>query len=327
MATTITPVTGAGCLYTQQGIGTSPGYDAVDERRSNSGGIQEGVYAAGSFEVTQRAAGVNLSVDIAASTHENGIAAYVAGDSIVGQALYQIPPHTGVINEAITAAHATNPRVDRVVLEIQDNVHDASGQNRAQVRVIAGTASGGATLDNLTGAAAVPSNCLLLADVHVPALDTTIANSQIRDRRKWARGAYATAKGSNAGNNTTTSAVLAELSTYTKRIECSGAPLCVEFTARAWHSIATGTVQFVVDEDGVTKETIIATSWDINEPANFTLIAEYTPTAGSHLVKIKWANPAGAGTATLENNSGLVPKFCVSEIVRQNTGNNATTSG
>jgi hypothetical protein len=68
-----------------------------------------------------------------------------------------VPPHTAVINEAITTANATNPRIDQVVLEIKDTTHDASGSNLAQTRVVTGTATGGATLDNRTGAAALPS--------------------------------------------------------------------------------------------------------------------------------------------------------------------------
>src|SRR5262245_29233838 len=103
MATTISPGTGHAPLFTQAGTGASPGYDAIDHRRAWSAGLQEGVYSAGAFEVTQRGLGANLSVDIAASTHEHGIAALVQGDAISGQGLYTVAPHSGVINEAIGA--------------------------------------------------------------------------------------------------------------------------------------------------------------------------------------------------------------------------------
>jgi hypothetical protein len=87
--------------------------------------------------------------------------------------LYPVPPHSAVINETITAAHASLPRVDAVILELQDNTHDASGGNLARTRVVAGTATAGATLDNARdgshGGATIPSNALHLADILVGA--------------------------------------------------------------------------------------------------------------------------------------------------------------
>jgi hypothetical protein len=121
-----------------------------------------------------------MSVDIAAST---GDGALVQGDSVTAQGLYTVPPHTAVINEAITAAHATLPRLDQIVLEALDDTHAGGGLNKARIRVINGTATAGATLDNRTGAAALPSSCLRLADVLVGAADTSITTAEIRDRR------------------------------------------------------------------------------------------------------------------------------------------------
>ena len=57
-----------------------------------------------------------MSVDIAAST---GDGARVQGDAVTFQGLYRIAAHTAVINEVITAAHATLPRNDLVVLEAE----------------------------------------------------------------------------------------------------------------------------------------------------------------------------------------------------------------
>lgn len=141
MATTIAPSLGHAPLVTQQGIGTTPGYDAIDLRRMGIGDYQEGVMEDLSYMVVQRAAGgAAMFVDIGANAapSANGVAAYVQGDAVTGQGLYPVPAHTAVITEAITTAHATLPRIDIVVLEILDNVHDASGSNLARVRVIAG---------------------------------------------------------------------------------------------------------------------------------------------------------------------------------------------
>ena len=287
-------------------------------------GFQEGVYAAGSYEVVQRAAGANMSVDVNANVHENGIGALVQGDTVVGQGLYVVPPHSAVINETISAAHATLPRVDIVVLEIQDNVHDATGGNLARTRVIAGTATSGATLDNRTGAPALPANCLLLADVHIPATDTTIANSQIRDRRKWARGFNSTVEPSDISAAPGTG-TWADIGTAT-RVECSGIPLRASVTAIVGHvtSGAQISLRFLFDGaafDGITANhdvRVIDNTQNYHHSIDRRIAA---PPAGSHLVLPQY-KPNVAST-TVVNNIEVV----LEESVRQNTANNTTTSG
>lgn len=180
MTTTISASLGQGPL-TQQGVGTTPGYDAITIRRiAETDEVGEGVTTYGSYRVSQRGAGANMSVDVNMDAY-----AYVRGDAVSLQSLYKIPPHNATINETVSTADATNPRVDRVILECKDTTHDASGSNLAQTRVVAGTPTGGATLDNLSGAAAVPSSALLLADVLVGAAVSSITNANIRDRRAF----------------------------------------------------------------------------------------------------------------------------------------------
>lgn len=183
MTTQISPSIGHG-PWTQGGPGATPGFDAQDFRRSVTGHQRgEGVSTYNSFRVSQRAAGANLSVDVNMDEM-----AFVRGDSVSQQHIYDVAPHASTINEVIAAADATNPRIDRVVLQVLDTTHDASGSSLAQTRVITGTPTGGATLDNLTGAGSVPSSALLLADVLVAATDTAISNSEIRDRRAFVAG-------------------------------------------------------------------------------------------------------------------------------------------
>jgi hypothetical protein len=134
-----------------------------------------------------------MGVDIASTTHSNGVSAVISGDSIAAQGPYVVPPHASVIQEAITTAHPTNPRIDRVVLEVKDNTVDAGGSNLVQTRVIAGTPSSGATLANLTGVAALPDSAITLAYVFVGATVTSIANAVIQDARPKRRGATAIA--------------------------------------------------------------------------------------------------------------------------------------
>lgn len=350
MTTNISPALGGAALFTQAGRGTSPGYDAIDRRRAYGGPLQEGVMAATSFEVVQRAAGANLSVDITANAADagSGVAAYVQGDAVTGQGLYAVPAHTAVINEAIAAAHATLPRVDIVVLEVLDNTHDASGSNLSRVRVITGTASSGATLDNRTGAASLPSSCLLLADVHVPATDTTISNSQIRDRRKWARGAFrrivrnanGAADGTLNAQYTTTSSTIAliDATNLAPRIECTGVPVRVtlvgEFTGSA---ITNHYWSPQVDSAGVDGMTSVGVNPgtgagglqisvdDTNYRPTPFLQWTFVPSAGSHIIAPAWAS--GSGTLGLYANAARPCAWIVEEIVKQDAANNQTTTG
>lgn len=331
MTTTISPSLGAAPLFTQQGTGASPGYAAVDLRRHiSAASLQEGVYAATDFEVVQRAAGANLSVDIGGAMAAGGSFALVQGDTVNGQGLYVVAAHSATINEAIAAADATNPRVDQVILEIQDNVHDASGGNLARVRVLTGTPTVGATLDNRTGAAALPGSALLLADVHVPALDTTIANTQIRDRRKWARGAYSRLV-RTAGNYTTASAALVEIdaTNLKPRIECSGAPLRVLMSGVVSNNTNATNCNLGLFLDGAGIDTtggleiVTVPTAGYNQPV--ALRYEAVPAAGSHRFSPTFST--NGGTLTLNGTSSNPLIVTIEEVVRQNTANNATTSG
>lgn len=136
-----------------------------------------------SFKVVQRAAGANMSVDVGAAGVLNR--AYVRGSTVADQGLYRVD-FTGASNLDIAAADPTNPRIDQIYLAVEDQQH-AGANNQATVRVVTGTATGGATLDNRTGVGAAPAGMgsILLADVLVAALDTSIINAEIRDRRPF----------------------------------------------------------------------------------------------------------------------------------------------
>jgi hypothetical protein len=100
--------------------------------------------------VTQRAAGANMSVDVAAGTVE------VAGTQVAV---------TGV-NVAVGAAHATLPRFDLVVVT-----------NAGVVSVVAGTASANPCDP------AIPASRAVLAEIYVPAAVTSIITSYLVDKR------------------------------------------------------------------------------------------------------------------------------------------------
>lgn len=184
MSTQIVPSVGAGLLFSQGGIGASPGYAAIDDRRSDAVAVAQGIINAGAYLVTQRGAGANQSVDIAASAGT----ACIAGTTIGNQGVYTVPPHSAVINEVIAAADPTNPRIDQVILRAYDNTIDGSGNNFARTEVLTGTPTVGATLVNRTGAAALSANAIRLADVLVPAASASVTNANIKDRRPRTRG-------------------------------------------------------------------------------------------------------------------------------------------
>jgi hypothetical protein len=71
-----------------------------------------------------------------------------------------------------------------VIAEVRDSVF-AGAFNDWRLRVVAGTPTAGATLDNRNGAATLPNNSVLLADVLVAAANSSITDAEIRDRRPF----------------------------------------------------------------------------------------------------------------------------------------------
>jgi hypothetical protein len=179
---TVVPALGYGLLMSQ--TGPSAGYSAVDDRRQFPDLLTgEGVSTYESFRVQQRGAGANMSVDIGQDER-----AWIRGDSIALQGSYCVPPSAATLNVDVPAASASNPRLDLVVLEALDDAHDVGGLSLARVRVVAGTPTSGSTLDNRTGAAALPASSLHLADILVAISDTSITTAEIRDRRAFIAG-------------------------------------------------------------------------------------------------------------------------------------------
>lgn len=154
-------------------------YDAQDLRMLvDQMQFGEGVMGRDDFRVIQRVAGANMSVDI-----EPGDV-FVRGDDVARQGFYRVV-NDARANLAIAAAHATLPRLDQIVARVYDSSVTGSSDIPA-LESIAGTATGGATLDNRTGAASLPAGACLLADVLVAAADTSITTAEIRTRRPFA---------------------------------------------------------------------------------------------------------------------------------------------
>jgi hypothetical protein len=207
-----------------------------------------------------------------------------------------------------------------VILQVRDNTHDALGANDARVRILTGTATGGATLDNRTGAPALPVNSIRLADVLVPAADTTISNAQIRDRRQWAKGAYffvrrnANAAAGNDYTTASTSAVEIDTTNLKPRIECSGRPLRVTLHA-SFTGSATLTLNHYLFVDGAdTSGTNDTTTQTLGVGSNelTAVTIEITPTTGSHLIAPAWQ--VSANTATMLARATMAARFTIEEL-------------
>jgi hypothetical protein len=89
----------------------------------------------------------------------------------------------GVINDAdvtlsLTTAHATLPRIDRIVFKVEDSQYSGSN-NTSSLAVVTGTPAGS------PAAPSTPANAISLATVMVVALDTTIVNADITDTRTY----------------------------------------------------------------------------------------------------------------------------------------------
>ena len=154
---------------------------AKELRRFSEEGNGVGVNGMPDFDVTFNA---GLTVNVAP-----GIA-YVRGLSTLEQGMYRCYHGSSTPTVTLTAAHATLPRLDQIVLIVQDANEDGGANNRGFLDVVTGTATSGATLDNRNGAANLatqPSPTMIrLADVLVNANNSpALSNSNIRDRRPY----------------------------------------------------------------------------------------------------------------------------------------------
>ena len=171
-------------------------YTAWDLRKAHDNvSVGPGVADYESFRVLQTQSGANLGVDIG-KTAVGFMRAWVRGSTRGGQGLYRIDntdttaptadTYLAQLTDGVsfTVGDATNPRVDQVILEVLDQQHVGSS-NLAQIRVLVGTPTATASLDNRLGVATLPASCILLADVLMPISQATVVTANIRDRRAF----------------------------------------------------------------------------------------------------------------------------------------------
>lgn len=293
----------------------------AEDRHMHESFLQEGVVGAGDYKVTP--GGASLQWSVAAGV------AWVQGDTAARQGIYP-QVNDAAVTGTVAPGHATLPRLDQVILQIADSsVTGAS--NTPTLSTLAGTATSGATLDNRTGAASLPATALLLADVLVPAAQSgVLTTAMIRDRRKWARGAYkrivrnANAAAGNDYTVTGTTPAAIDATNLTTRIEASGLPLRLRLTGIFTHTIVGSVIILSIQQDGsvVDGQTQVAslTVAAASQQMPVTLVYDFVPTAGSHVYVPFWTGGA-SGTATLFARSGIPVGFSVEELFRQNADN------
>lgn len=131
----------------------------------------------GGLLVSQRGAGANMSVDIAAGY------AIVPGGDISLQGSY-LCISDAVLNVVVPAAPPSGTRVHRVVAQVRDHLSN-SGLYAANVynwvlNLLADTG---------TGTPALPASAISLALVSVSAAQSSVTGANITDQRAWARWA------------------------------------------------------------------------------------------------------------------------------------------
>lgn len=146
------------------------------------------------------------------------------------------------------------------------------------------------------------------------------------DRRPWARGAfYKIVPTSSPSTTSSSSTPLTPASDWSARLECSGAPMLIEFGGSGFtHTTSGGILSLSLLVDGVGATGVgcrlAGGGPDINNSlyeGAIGLVVPYTPSAGSHL--FAWTFATNTGTVALPSCS-----WSIREDIRQNSNNGLT---
>lgn len=151
-------------LFMQAAIGdTALEYSAAETRDLFHAMVgSEGVLSG--MQVTQRAAGANMSVDVAAGV------CFITGDDVTDQGKY-LCRSTAVENLTVPAAPGSGTRTHRVIARVKDKLHNGSWTTYEWTpELLADTGS---------GTPATPASAISLATVAVSAGQTSVLDSNI----------------------------------------------------------------------------------------------------------------------------------------------------
>jgi hypothetical protein len=221
MATTlVNPAAGFGTYALQ--ARTDAAGDPVDDvtgedLRLLASLFSEGVVGADSFQVTERGAGANMSVDVGSGAAFSDLA--VVAGTASGQGNYVVRLGDAVTNVSVNASNVSNPRIDEIYLVVQDNQYDASGRVIARLAYRDGTPAGSPAAPGPDGAW---DAYLLLASVLVGAGVTSVVTANITDERPKAGSnvidqavVVDNASAGNVGSAISTTYVTSVASTFT----------------------------------------------------------------------------------------------------------------
>lgn len=226
-------------------------FGGQDVRLGTMWNARAGLFAAGDFACSQRSAGANMSLDIAQGR------ALVDPQQATHQGLYVVRRTSGTAYNTSadgaytwSAADGANPRIDLVCIEVKDTEMDSSGTTGFRFSIVDGTPNAGATHQMETAYwPAVPTGCLPIAVVRVPAAATTLTTANITNLNPM--GGFANPSFYSAAAETTTSASYARTTTPAFCFAYCPASSLVHFTAMGkWKTAAAATAGIAVHING-----------------------------------------------------------------------------
>lgn len=302
---------GAGNNFKANGITARELFDTVLPNAGWHSAVQAGVLNAGDYKVTP---GAGLVLNWAAG------GAQVLDSTGIITGLLGLVPVVSLAGSTVTVtANASgNPRIDQVVLTM-------TAWYTGTVSVVAGTPTGGATLDNRSGAAALPANSIRLADILMPNgfAGPFVQNTHIRDRRPWARGINYSEVYTSGNVQTTGTSFGAGAGLFNAhRFETSGAPVQVGLAGMWSNSSAPQSMTLAANLDGASVPLIgdqTVTMRTANDFFALHATVHISASAGSHVLGFKFFVSGGTGTVYANVNFPL--HFWVREFPAQNTQN------
>jgi hypothetical protein len=297
---------------------TAPSYSALDVRAllgmllRNEGILHALSPGLTALKVSQRAAGANFSVDVAAG------AAVITGDDVSNQGMYAVQS-TAVENLVIPAPPVSGTRVHRVVARIKDHLHDGSWAVNTYVWALE-------VLEDVgSGTPATPASAISLATVSVAAAQSSVLDANIGDTR------VAALLGPGRPTVVTSSTVPANPATA-ETIWRSDLQVIQLWNGSAWVSIGppSAPVQVV---DGTNLTAVTNTTFAAGSPVCGTAFT--APPSGKVIItltgEIEHQNNASHGELTYEVRTGATvgsgSVFLAADYRRGIMAGNAVTSG
>ena len=253
-------------------------HPAENDRLTTTGILwkSQGVSDYGSMQVSQSGTPA-MTVSVAAGH------ALIAGTQTSNQGFY-IAYNDAATTVAIATASPTLPRIDRIVVTVQDSFYGGTANNQVLFQALTGTPNASPV------APATPANSISLATIAVAANQTTVVNGNITDTRPTAQ---------------LSESQITSLATASNTLLLNG---IVGQTGKAFRiNDSTGTQKFAVAvdgtltfQDGSTQTT--AATYDPNLVINTQTGTTYTVVAGDAQKLITLSN-ASAITLTIASNA------------------------